>query len=76
MLVRVRVTPNAKRPRVVRANDGGYEVKVDEKAKEGRANKRLIEILAEHLGVPKSRLRLVSGARSRDKLVEVAGEAV
>ncbi len=51
-------------------------MKVDEKAKEGRANKRLIEILAEHLGVPKSRLRLVSGARSRDKLVEVAGEAV
>lgn len=72
MLVRVRVTPNAKRPLVVRVAEGSYEVKVDERAEGGKANKRLLEILSEHLGVQKSSLRIVSGARSRDKLVEVS----
>ena len=72
MLIRVRVTPNAKKPLVVRVADGSFEVKVDERAEGGKANKRLIEIISEHLGVPKSSLRVVSGARSRDKLVEVA----
>jgi uncharacterized protein len=71
VLVRVRVTPNAKRAMVVRVAEASYEVKVDARAEGGRANKRLVEILSEHLDVPKSRISLVKGARSRDKVVEV-----
>lgn len=71
MLIKVRVTPNAKRPLVVRIAEGSYEARVDERAEGGKANKRLLEILSEHLGVGKSSLRIVSGARSREKLVEV-----
>lgn len=71
MLVRVRVTPNAKRPLVVMVAEGSYEAKVDERAEGGKANKRLLEVLSVYLGVPKSSLRIVSGARSREKLVEV-----
>ena len=66
VLVRVRVTPNAKRAMVVRVAEASFEVKVD-----ARANKRLLEILSEHLEIPKSRISLVKGARSRDKVLEV-----
>ncbi len=71
MLIRVHVTPNAKNPLVVMIAEGSFEAKVDERAEGGKANKRLLEILSEHLGVPKSSLRIVSGARSREKVVEV-----
>ena len=72
MLIRVRVTPNAKKPAVVKIAEGSFEVKVDERAEGGKANKRLLELLTEHFGVPKSSLRVVSGAKSRDKLIDVA----
>ena len=51
--------------------ESSFEVKVDEKAVGGRANKRLLEILSEHFSVPKSRILIVSGTKSRDKVVEV-----
>ena len=71
MLIRVRVTPNAKRPLVVRVAEGTFEAKVDERAEGGKANKRLLEILSEYMGVPRSTMRIVGGARSREKVVEV-----
>lgn len=71
MLVRVHVTPNAKKVRVVKAGETDYDVSVDEKAMDGRANRRLIEILSEHFEVPKSRISIVSGARSRDKILQI-----
>jgi len=65
------VTPNARRPSVTKLSESEFEVKVDAQALEGRANKRLVEILAEHFGIAKSKLVIVSGAKSRDKVLEV-----
>jgi len=72
MLIQVRVTANAKAPQVTRVDDADFDVRVDEKAVEGRANKRLVEILADHFKVPRSRISIVRGAKSRDKVLQVA----
>ena len=53
-------------------DEASLEVKVDERATGGRANKRLVEILSEYFKVPKSRISIVSGEKSRDKVVVVA----
>ncbi len=71
MLVRVYATPNAKQARVFRVSEDYFEVWVDERAVGGRANKRLLEILAEHFKVPRSRISILRGAKSRDKTVQV-----
>jgi uncharacterized protein (TIGR00251 family) len=71
MRIRVHVTPNAREASVVKVGEASFEVKVDERAIGGRANRRLLEILSKHFGVPKSRVLLVSGAKSRDKIIEV-----
>ena len=71
MLIRVRVTPNARRPNITQMGEGVFEVRVDARAEGGKANKRLVEILSEHFGVPKSKISIVRGAKSRDKTVEV-----
>jgi len=71
MLIRVRVTLNARESRVVKLGEADFEVKVDEKATDGRANRRLLVILSEHFGVPKSRISIVKGAKSRDKVLEI-----
>lgn len=71
MEISVRVTPNARLPGVVKADDGSYNVKVNAPAREGKANQRLIEILAAHFDVPKSRIRIVKGLNGRNKVVEI-----
>ena len=40
----------------------------------GKANQALIALLAESLGVPKAAVRIVSGAASRLKKVEISGD--
>ncbi len=71
MLIRIHVTPNAREIRVVKVGEDSFEVKVDERAVGGRANKRLLEILSKHFMVPKSRIFIMKGIRSRDKIVQV-----
>ncbi|MCB0859602.1 MAG: DUF167 domain-containing protein [Solirubrobacterales bacterium] len=40
---------------------------------DGKANKALIALLAKEFKTPKSKIRIVQGETSRDKLVELAG---
>src|SRR5438128_1433941 len=65
MLIRVYVTPNAREARVVKVSDDYFEVRVDERAVGGRANKRLLEILAEHFRVQKSRISILEGTKNK-----------
>ena len=71
MLVQVRVTTNAKTPSVRETGENTLEVRIDEKAVDGRANKRLLKILSQHYKVPRSSISILRGARSRNKIVEV-----
>jgi uncharacterized protein (TIGR00251 family) len=71
MLFKVRVITNAKKALVTKIDDNEYEVKVDERPVDGSANKRLLEILSDYLGIKKSQLLIVRGSKSRVKLIEV-----
>ena len=71
MRINVKVTPNAKVPELAKLNDLEYCAKVNAPASEGRANLRLIEMLADYFGVPKSHFRIAKGLKSREKVIEV-----
>lgn len=73
-IMRVRVVPNSRRRAVERVGESELRVKVDASPSKGRANGRLIEIIAEYFGVATSRVRIVAGAGRRDKLVEISAE--
>ncbi len=70
MRLSIKVIPNVRRSEVVEET-GFLKVKVDAPAKEGKANKRLIEILAEHFKIPKSKIKILKGHNSKNKLVEI-----
>ncbi len=53
--------------------DGVLVVRVAAPALDGRANRSLCRLLAKRLDVAPSRVTLVRGARSRDKVVAVDG---
>ncbi len=69
----LRVVPNSKRSALAGRHGDAFKVKIQAPAVDGKANAALLAFLAETLGVKESAVRLVSGAASRDKAVEVAG---
>ena len=71
----IRLIPNASRNEVAGRNeDGRFKIKVQSPPVEGAANKQLIIFLAGFLGVSKSRVRILSGEKSRDKIIEIDGD--
>lgn len=62
----VRVTPKASRNEVTE-KDGVIRVYVTAVPEDGKATKAVAKLLAEALGLPKSRLTLVQGQTSREK---------
>jgi hypothetical protein len=64
------VTPGA-RTEVLEIAKGKLAAKVRAKPKDGEANAAVLKLLAGALGVATSRLRLVRGATSREKLVQI-----
>ena len=67
----LRVTPGARKEGIELA-DGRLLVKVRARPQDGAANDATLRLLAQALGIAASRLRLVSGATSREKVVRVS----
>lgn len=73
MRITVRVKPGSKKgPLVDQEVDGSLVVYVREPAVEGKANDAIVKILAKHFGVPRSKMQLVTGHKSRLKRFEIA----
>jgi len=70
MKIHVKVKPSSKTEELSREGDS-FIVKVKEPPKEGKANQAVIKLLAGHFGVPHSQVRILSGFRNRNKVVEV-----
>jgi uncharacterized protein (TIGR00251 family) len=70
--IAVIVKPNTKSPGVIQLSERDYRVAVREPARDGKANRAVIELLAHHLGVPKSQIKILRGQSSRNKIVEIA----
>jgi len=73
MKIHVKVKPNSRTEEVSQESDS-FIVKVKEPPREGKANQAVIKLLAEHFDVPQSQVRILSGFRSKNKVIEVAKE--
>lgn len=71
MRVVVRVKPGSSKGPLVESDEEGLVVFVREKAIDGAANDGVIKLLADHFGMPKSRVRVVRGHTARIKQIEI-----
>ena len=75
-ILKVRVQPKASSNRVVGYHGDTLRVQVTALPQDGKANAAVVALLAETLGVPKSRVRIVRGHTARDKVVTVGSLTV
>jgi uncharacterized protein YggU (UPF0235/DUF167 family) len=72
-LLRVRVVPRAARNALSRDASGILRVHLTAPPVDDAANRALVTLLAERLGLPKRALALARGERGRDKVISVDG---
>ena len=73
MKISAKVKPNSRyREEVVANDDGSLTIYTKALAIEGRANLAAVKLVAKYYGVAPSRVKLVRGATSRNKVFEIA----
>ena len=69
----VRLQPRASRNEVAGVLGGALRIRLHAPPVDGAANEALVAFLAEQLSVPRRTVRIVSGATSRTKTIEIDG---
>lgn len=71
MKIFVQAKPGAREQRVEKIDEMHYVVAVKEPPVEGRANAAIVRALVAHFKIAPSRVRIISGHTSRQKVVEI-----
>jgi len=71
--VRIHVQPRASRNEIVGLHGAALKVRLQAPPVEGAANDALVALIADRLGLPKRAVRVVGGATSRAKTLEIEG---
>jgi len=71
MRITIRVKPGSARPGVGGEHDGALIVRVSARAVDGKATESALTAVADSFGIRRSAVRLVSGASSRTKVVDI-----
>jgi len=72
MKLTIKVIPRSSENKIAETmSDGTLKVKLTAAPVDGAANKSLINILAKHFGVAKSKIKILKGETSKMKVVEI-----
>lgn len=71
MILKVRVIPNAKKNQIVGKYLDMLKIKVTAPPEDGRANRSLIELIANELNKPKNKIQIIKGHTSREKVIQI-----
>lgn len=71
MKIFVKAKPNSKEEKVEKIDDSNYIVSVKEPPVKGKANEAIKNALAIYFKLASSRVKIVSGYSSRNKIIEI-----
>lgn len=71
MILDLHVQPGASRTEFAGTHGDRVKVRLAAPAHDGKANRALIEFLAEYYGVPRRNVRITAGLKSRQKRVVI-----
>jgi len=71
MRIEIKVIARAKKEIVEKISENNYRIKVSSPPEKGKANKRVIELLALEFGVKKQDIKIISGQIANRKILEI-----
>ena len=76
LILKLYIQPGAKRNEIVGLREDELKIRLTTFALEGRANSALIKFLSQLFKVPRSKIMLKSGEKSRHKIIEISSSDV
>jgi uncharacterized protein (TIGR00251 family) len=70
LLIKVKVFAGCKRDEIIKKKNDEFEVRVKEKAEEGRANRAVIKVLANYFKIDESMIRLIKSLKDRNRFLK------
>ena len=71
MLIKVKAFPSSKKEKIEEVGPDSLEVSVKADPSRGEANKRIVQLLSIHFRTTAGNVRMVKGARSRNKIFDI-----
>ena len=72
---RLRVKPGARKTAILGVHGGALKIAVSAPPERGKANRAVVALVGETLGLPSAAITIASGETSKNKVIEVAAEA-
>lgn len=71
MVLNIKVITNSRQNRVEKINDDNFKVYVSQKPEKGKANEKVLELLAKYLDTAKNRFKIRKGEKNKNKTIEI-----
>ncbi len=72
MILKIKLRPGAKDNKIKETlADGTLKINLTAPPIEGRANQALVEFLSQHFRAAKSKIKIIKGLRSKNKIIEI-----
>jgi len=75
MRLSVYIQPGAKKTETAGMHDGMIKIRISSPPVEGAANKALIKFISKKLKISKNSVKIASGEKSRNKILEIESDA-
>jgi uncharacterized protein (TIGR00251 family) len=72
MLINVKVKPNARQNTVQKIDESNFVVFTTTTPEDGKANKSVIELLSDFFRIAKSKIIIIRGQTSKNKVIEIS----
>lgn len=76
MKISVQIKPNASFNKIKKISDNHFEIFTTAPAKENKANEAVIKMLAEFFDIAPSCIKLVKGAKSKQKVFDIPNQNI
>jgi len=71
MIIQVKAKTQSKKESIEKISNNAYQVFLHEIPEKGKANKALIKLLADNFNISPSRVKIISGLKSKNKVINI-----
>ncbi len=72
MKISVKTKPNSKKEMIEKIDETNFLISVKELPFDGKANNAIVKVIAKYFNVTSARVRITSGHKSKQKIIEIS----
>lgn len=72
IIIKVKIVPGSSKNKIVGVYNDALKITITAPPVEGKANKKCISYLSKHFDIAKSKIEILSGKNSRNKLIKIS----